>query len=244
MKPPLASSTSFQTRRFLSARARNSFTVKDVFSDARTAEFASAAGASKDAGSEIVFPKLLGLPEVFVTGRANSGKSSLFNAVLGRKNLLVTSSKAGRTRQLNFFRVGPELGQLVLVDAPGYGRRGRSEWGDLFDQYLQTRKELRRVYVTFNGKHRLNEYDVQMLEHLTKNLHTSEDGVQRYSIQAVITKSDAILPDEVKDVISQLRKDIFDAAPFCLPPIITSAKIIPPFGIKELRKNIVECCQD
>ncbi|KAK0497434.1 P-loop containing nucleoside triphosphate hydrolase protein, partial [Armillaria luteobubalina] len=178
------------------------------------------------------------------TGRANSGKSSLFNAVLGRKNLLVTSSKAGRTRQLNFFRVGPEPGQLVLVDAPGYGRRGRSEWGDLFDQYLQMRKELRRVYVTFNGKHRLNEYDVQMLEHLTKNLHTSEDGVQRYSIQAVITKSDAILPDEVKDVISQLRKDIFDAAPFCLPPIITSAKMIPPFGIKELRKNIVECCQD
>lgn len=67
MKPPLASSTSFQTRRFLSARARNSFTVKDVFSDARTAEFASAAGASKDAGSEIVFPKLLDLPEVFAS---------------------------------------------------------------------------------------------------------------------------------------------------------------------------------
>lgn len=47
----------------------------------------------------------------------------------------------GRTQMLNFFRIGPEPGKLVLVDAPGYGDRGRQEWGALFDQYLQTRTE-------------------------------------------------------------------------------------------------------
>ena len=69
------------------------------------------------------------------------GKSTLLNAVLGRNNLVRTSSKAGRTRSLNFFRVGPGQGSLVLVDAPGYGARGREEWGELFDHYLENRKE-------------------------------------------------------------------------------------------------------
>jgi hypothetical protein len=50
-------------------------------------------------------------------------------------------AKQGRTRALNFFRVGAPPGKLVVVDAPGYGARGRPEWGELFDKYLETRKE-------------------------------------------------------------------------------------------------------
>lgn len=52
-----------------------------------------------------------------------------------------TSTKAGRTRQLNFYRVGLPPDNLVLVDAPGYGARGRQEWGDLFDSYVRHRQE-------------------------------------------------------------------------------------------------------
>jgi GTP-binding protein len=50
-------------------------------------------------------------------------------------------SPQGKTRTLNFFRVGAEPGRLVVVDAPGYGARGRPEWGELFDHYIDTRKE-------------------------------------------------------------------------------------------------------
>ncbi|KAG1797907.1 uncharacterized protein BJ212DRAFT_1581989 [Suillus subaureus] len=82
-----------------------------------------------------------GLPEVVVTGRANVGKSSLLNAVIGRRDLLFTSKKAGRTQTLNFFRVGSPPGRLVVVDSPGYGARGRPEWGALFNHYLETRKQ-------------------------------------------------------------------------------------------------------
>jgi len=95
-------------------------------------------------------------------GRANSGKSSLLNALLGREKekLVKTSSKAvrffeiepklltdllqGKTRELNFFQVGKDdegKPRLILVDAPGYGARGRPEWGELFDRYLNERKE-------------------------------------------------------------------------------------------------------
>ena len=101
------------------------------------------------------------------TGRANVGKSTLLNAVLGRTDLLNTSKKPvrevfthtlcmtepvkkpsptltshlpqGRTQTLNFYRVGPDPGKLIVVDAPGYGARGRPEWGELFDQYVDNR---------------------------------------------------------------------------------------------------------
>ncbi|KAG9094108.1 hypothetical protein FRC07_011355, partial [Ceratobasidium sp. 392] len=72
--------------------------------------------------------------------RANVGKSSLLNSVLGRKDLVKTSSKAGHTRALNFFQVGADAGKLTLIDAPGYGERGRPEWGEVFEHYVTARE--------------------------------------------------------------------------------------------------------
>ncbi|KAF8654643.1 hypothetical protein AX16_003496 [Volvariella volvacea WC 439] len=203
--------------------------------NANAAEFVAAAGTPS------AFPKLHGRPEVIVTGRANCGKSSLFNAVLGRKDLLHTSKKAGRTRHLNFYRVGTEPGKLVLVDAPGYGARGRPEWGELFNKYLESRHELRRVYILFNAKHDLNTYDRQMLSHLS-SLLISPNGKQPFTLQAVITKADCIPPGQERTVITKLRQDIWEAAPLCLPPIVTSVTMSPPFGIEELRRNILDAC--
>jgi len=184
-----------------------------------------------------------------VTGRANCGKSSLFNAVVGRKNLLHTSKKAGHTRQLNFYRVGAEPGKLVLVDAPGYGARGRTEWGRLFDEYLATRKELKRVYILFNGKHPLNHFDLQMLTHLAGSSPLpdprdtqSQSQSRPWSLQAIITKADCIPPDKAQQVLTTMRTQIWEAAPLCLPSIVTSTQMDPPFGIEEVRMNIADAC--
>ncbi|KAJ2917099.1 hypothetical protein MD484_g3309, partial [Candolleomyces efflorescens] len=173
--------------------------------------------------------------------RANVGKSTLFNAVLGRKSLLHTSSKAGRTRELNFYRVGKEPGKLVMVDAPGYGARGKREWGELFDGYLETRKQLKRVYILFNAKHGLNETDSLMLQHLSQYL-MSKDGKQPFTLQSVITKVDLVPSNQIAATVEKMKKDIFAAAPLCLPPLLTSCEMDPPFGIDKVRKNIAEAC--
>ncbi|PPQ97547.1 hypothetical protein CVT26_002332 [Gymnopilus dilepis] len=162
--------------------------------------------------------------------RANVGKSTLLNSVIGRKSLLSTSKKAGHTRALNFYRVGPEPGKLLLVDAPGYGARGRPEWGDLFDHYLKTRQELKRVYILFNAKHGLNAYDTQMLAHLSQFL-ISPRGTQPFTLQAVITKADTVPIAQLDTALTEMKKAIWDAAPLCLPPLVTSAEMSPPFGL-------------
>ncbi|KAJ7803205.1 hypothetical protein B0H14DRAFT_2889605 [Mycena olivaceomarginata] len=172
--------------------------------------------------------------------RANSGKSTLLNAVLGRNDLLRTSKKAGCTRTLNFYRVGEHPGSVVLVDAPGYGARGRAEWGDLFNTYLTTRQQLKRIYILFNGKHLLNPADLEMLSYLSDTI--LKDGAQKYTIQSIITKVDCIPTESLGQVIPKMQKQIWEAAPLCLPPILTSAMMRPMHGIHAVRKNIADVC--
>jgi len=138
--------------------------------------------------------------------------------------------------------VGGPPGKLILVDAPGYGARGRAEWGELFRKYLDTRKELRRVYILFNAKHPLNDFDTRMLSHLSNSL-ISARGTQPFTLQSIITKADCIPVAKVTEVIDKMRREIWKAAPVCLPPIITSAGMNPPFGVEEVRQNIAEACR-
>lgn len=168
----------------------------------------------------------------------------------------------GHTKALNFYAVGSEPKGLLLVDAPGYGARGRPEWGKLFDHYITTREQyacihfsrrifvfteqflyirLKRVYILFNAKHGLNQSDVQMLEHLSENLMTAE-GVQPFTLQSVITKVDTLPVADTRAAIEKMRIEIWKAAPLCLPPIITSAAMNPPFGLEALRANIANAC--
>ena len=94
------------------------------------------------------------LPEIAFVGRSNAGKSSLLNALTGRKALARVSHTPGRTRQINFFDLG---NRIVLADLPGYGYAKASksladEWQDLIFAYLRGRAALRRVAVLIDAR--------------------------------------------------------------------------------------------
>jgi GTP-binding protein len=144
-----------------------------------------------------------------------------------------------------------------LVDAPGYGGRGRPEWGELFDHYVDNRKEyarspvryheltkderLRRIFILFNGGHGLNEVDAMMLRSLDERVQTSA-GL-KFTLQAIITKADMIPESKFASSIAQMRKEIAEAAPTCLDPIITSTAKYPYIGIDAARNAITQACQ-
>jgi GTP-binding protein len=103
------------------------------------------------------------LPEVAFAGRSNVGKSSLINALTGRKHLARASTEPGRTREVNFFLLD---GRLRLADLPGYGfaRASRSDtrrFQDLGRAYLRGRPNLRRVYLLIDARHGLKATDAE-----------------------------------------------------------------------------------
>ncbi|KAJ7230395.1 P-loop containing nucleoside triphosphate hydrolase protein [Mycena pura] len=184
-------------------------------------------------------PALNGEPEVIVTGRANCGKSTLFNLVLETKKMMKISKKAGCTKSLNFYRVLVGSMHLVLVDSPGYGARGRREWGEMFNSYISTRKQLRRIYICFNAKHLLNDVDLEMIAYLSKTL---QERTQPCTLQPVITKVDTIPVQELAQNVSKMQEQIRSAAPSCPPPILTSSWVSLRYGIERVRENISEVC--
>jgi len=105
------------------------------------------------------------LPEVAFVGRSNAGKSSLLNALTGRKTLARVSNTPGRTRQINFFNLG---GRLVLADLPGYGyaRASKSladEWQNLIFAYLRGRANLSRVILLVDARRGAMDTDKQAM---------------------------------------------------------------------------------
>lgn len=111
-----------------------------------------------------------GRPEFAFVGRSNVGKSSLLNALLGRKGLAKTSSTPGKTQTINFFDVN---GALYFVDLPGYGYakvplKVKENWGRVLTAYLRERDELRLVVLLVDARHEPTERDLDMLELLDR----------------------------------------------------------------------------
>lgn len=105
-----------------------------------------------------------GLPEIAFAGRSNVGKSSLINALLGRKKLVRTSATPGRTQTLNFFRINDAF---LFVDLPGYGYakvppKIREQWGPMVERYLSGRKELAGLVQIMDVRHPPTPDDVQL----------------------------------------------------------------------------------
>ena len=170
------------------------------------------------------------LPEVAFAGRSNVGKSSLVNALTGRRSLARTSSSPGHTRQINFFNLA---GQLMLVDLPGYGfaqvsKSMKETWQDLASAYLRGRPTLKRVCLLIDSRHGVKDADRETM----KNLDAAA-----VSYQLVLTKTDylkkAELPRAVAAAEAVARKH-GAAHPQALP---TSSET--GFGIPELRAEIL-----
>jgi GTP-binding protein len=191
---------------------------------ARTARFVAGAGETAALPPD-------GLPEIAFAGRSNVGKSSLINALTGRRLLARTSRTPGRTRQINFFDVG---GRLLLVDLPGYGyaeasKAAAKRWGALTRRYLVSRAALRRLCLLIDARHGLKDADREMLALLDRA------GV---SYQLVLTKADKLAAEALCGAAQQVVADI-GARPAAHPEIhLTSA--VERHGIAALRAALAE----
>ncbi len=166
------------------------------------------------------------LTEVAFAGRSNVGKSSLLNALTGRKALARTSNTPGRTRLLNFFDLG---GRLILVDLPGYGyarasKRDVARWTALTRDYLRGRAQLRRVCLLVDSRHGLKTSDRQVMDEL---------DTAAVSYQVVLTKTDKIKPGPLARMVAETAEAL-DKRPAAHPDcLVTSSQ--SGAGIAELR---------
>jgi GTP-binding protein len=176
----------------------------------------------------------LGHPEVAFAGRSNVGKSSLVNALTGRKTLARTSNTPGRTQQLNFFDLGE---RLVLVDLPGYGyaRASKSkvkDWTGLTRAYLRGRAALRRVCLLIDARHGFKESDRQVM--------TVLDGAA-VSYQVIFTKSDKTTADALARQIAASQSELA-RRPAAHPQILATSALAGR-GVPELRAALAALAQ-
>ena len=137
--------------------------------------------------------------EILIVGRSNAGKSSLINALTGRKNLAYTSSKPGHTRLLNYYDIDD---QFYLVDAPGYGyAKGGINLDKLFytmmDAYLEDNLYLKAALLLMDGRREFNESDDEMIEYFSSH---------KIPFVIILTKADKLNQKE-KSAAMKYMKD-------------------------------------
>jgi len=141
------------------------------------------------------------LPEVAFVGRSNVGKSSLVNALTGRKTLARVSNTPGRTREINFFRLG---GRLNLADLPGYGyarvsRTDSERWTELIFAYLRGRPNLRRAVLLIDSRRGGPlPQDIEVMALLDRSA---------VSYQLVLTKVDKLKTGELAEVAARTETE-------------------------------------
>ncbi|MCX7302578.1 MAG: ribosome biogenesis GTP-binding protein YihA/YsxC [Rhodobacterales bacterium] len=177
---------------------------------------------------------MAGLPdpdrmEVCFAGRSNVGKSSLINALTGRKGIARASNTPGRTQEINYFSVGPER---YLVDLPGYGFANAplpvvERWQKLLKSYLSGRQTLRRAFVLIDARHGVKAVDEEILTLLDKAAVT---------FQAVLTKTDKVKASELEAVLIQTRAAL-SKHPAAFPEIVLTSSETGD-GIETLRSII------
>ncbi|MEO5341483.1 MAG: ribosome biogenesis GTP-binding protein YihA/YsxC [Magnetococcus sp. MYC-9] len=158
------------------------------------------------------------LAEVAFVGRSNVGKSSLLNRLLNRRSLARVSRTPGRTREVNFFRVGE---RWWFVDLPGYGyasvgQQQRSVWDQLLGSYFEQRRNLRAVILLLDPRRGLTDLDQELLGHL-----------DQYGIPAlpVATKVDKMKSNERRQALRLLAEVLPKVSPFALLPVVSVSSL-------------------
>ena len=172
-------------------------------------------------------------PEVAFAGRSNVGKSSLLNAVTGRKSIARASVTPGRTQELNFFEVG-EPTRLRLVDMPGYGfakapPEVAKKWQRLVRDFLRGRVVLKRVLLLIDSRHGIKPPDLEMMTML-------DEAAVVYRL--VLTKADKIKPSELDTVTQATLVEARKHSAAYPELLVTSAET--KAGIAELRTAVLE----
>ena len=167
--------------------------------------------------------------EIAFAGRSNVGKSSLINALTGRKTLAKTSNTPGRTQQLNYFNLADKI---YMVDMPGYGFAQAPDslvkkWQKMIFAYLQGRANLKRVFLLIDARHGIKKVDTEIMEMLDK---------AAVNYQVVLTKTDKISAVELAKVITETNKTLKEHPAAHINVMATSSE--KNRGIEELRAEI------
>ncbi|MBM4252555.1 MAG: ribosome biogenesis GTP-binding protein YsxC [Deltaproteobacteria bacterium] len=175
----------------------------------------------------------LGAPEIAMVGRSNCGKSSLLNALTGRRNLARASSTPGRTQMVNFFAIDRADGRIILADLPGYGfsasgREARRHWQELITAYLK-RPALKQVLFLLDIRRSdpPGDEDLELLSSLVAG---------RAAVLPVLTKADKLSGAAAK---VQMRKFIghLEAVGLMVPTVAVTS-VLKQTGIADLRRDI------
>jgi GTP-binding protein len=153
--------------------------------------------------------------EVCFAGRSNVGKSSLINALTGRKTLARSSNTPGRTQEINYFTLGDAR---YLVDLPGYGfaeapKAVVARWQALLRDYLAGRPTLRRAFVLIDSRHGIKAVDHEIMALLDRAAVT---------FQVVLTKADKILAKDQADLLAQVA-DALQRHPAAFPELVLTS---------------------
>ena len=153
--------------------------------------------------------------EVCFSGRSNVGKSSLINALTGRKGLARASNTPGRTQEINFFSI-PD--NHYLVDLPGYGYANApikvvEKWQNLLKRYLAGRQSLRRAFVLVDSRHGVKKVDTEIMSMLDSSAVT---------FQVVLTKLDKVKEKDRENILKQVRASL-QKHPAAFPEIILTS---------------------
>ena len=164
-----------------------------------------------------------GKPEIAFAGKSNVGKSTLINAMIGRKSLARTSSQPGKTRTINFYDVEDIL---YIVDLPGYGyaKAPKSEidkWGMMIEEYLNKRQVLKGIVMLVDIRHEPGENDKIMYNWLKH---------YDYDIIVVATKMDKLKRSQIQKQLSVIKKGLNMAPEDTLIPFSGETKV----GVEEL----------